>query len=164
MDTELFENLGDLTRLPPTDAAVLVGASLRSYRGDDPNQEAPVSGIRRKTGAGLLSWGGICHSKAPRLMLDWTSRYPAGYSFADDLLSDGLGSLQEALDLLTSGDTLAAQAKLECSLAVLDHMPKKAAMSAAGLKRRLRAGVNLLRRQRPFEARDLLGTLAKKIV
>ena len=160
------------TKLSPDDWAsersqwdVTVDEAISGYRGDDPNKEAPVAPWLRKTGRGvlglrkahraILAWGGFPYAEEPRLAPLWQPRDPQGYLFADDLLTEGL-------DLLLRGDVIAARAKLECSLAVLERMPGgQEAVSTACMVVRLRECVDLLRRGRPLEARVRLAPLAK---
>jgi hypothetical protein len=154
MESELFELLGDLT-WERNQWDLSVEAALNAYRGDDPNQEAPVDPAVREEEPELLSWGGIRYAEDPLLAPDWRPRYPDGYLFADDLLTEGL-------DLLSSGDALAARAKLECSVAVLDRMRRyREVVSTTGMIRRMRGGVYLLRLACVPQARRLLAPLVK---
>ena len=154
MECELFEALADLT-WERSQWSLTVEAALQGGLDDDPNQEMPVDPEVKDKEPEVLSWGGIPYAEEPTLAPRWKPRYPDGYLFADDLLTEGL-------ELLSSADVLAARAKLECSLAVLDRMRSyRDAVSTTGMIRRLRAGVYLLRRSRRAQARLLLTPLVK---
>jgi hypothetical protein len=120
---------------------------------DDPSGEMPVDHSAREK---ALSWGGIGYVEAPSLAPSWVSRYPEGYTFADDLLTEGL-------ILMPASEAVPVRSKLECSVAVLTHIPQqRQVFSTAYMLGVLCGGVELLRLQRFNEARVVLAVLAKE--
>lgn len=131
---------------PAVEEAISGGAGV------DPGL-SPIDPALHKMAPGLLSRGGVAPVESPDLAPSWAPRGPAGYLFADDLLTEGL-------ELLSRGNILLARAKLECSLAVLERMPREGAVvSASGMIERLHRGVDFLRRGRHSRAEVQLAPL-----